>query len=69
VEWEFEKAFQIPEGSSLQFHIAEANAIISDTNVTKPSYKINLYIGEYSGDDYDSVRFNNTWHDHRRVYV
>lgn len=69
VEWEFEEAFQIPEGSYLQFYIADANSTISSTNVTRPSYKIKLYIANESGSDPDQVRYDGTWYGSRRVYV
>lgn len=69
VEWEFEEAFQIPEGSYLQFYIADANSTISATNVTRPSYKIKLHIASESGDNQDSVRYDGTWYSSRRVYV
>lgn len=69
VEWEFDKAFQIPEGSYLQLYIADANSTISSNNVTRPSYKIALYVANYSGDNQDSVRYDGTWYNQRRVYV
>lgn len=69
VEWEFDKAFQIPEGSYLQLYIADANSTISATNVTRPSYKIKLYVDNHSGDNQDSVRYDGTWYSQRRVYV
>lgn len=69
VEWEFEEAFQIPEGSYLQFYIADANSTISSTNVTRPSYKIKLHIANESGSNPDSVRYDGVWYGSRRVYV
>ena len=69
VEWEFDKAFQIPEGSYLQLYIADANSTISATNVTRPSYKIKLYVDNHSGDNQDSVRYDGTWYSQRRVYI
>ena len=69
VEWEFDKAFQIPEGSHLQLYIADANSTISANNVTRPSYKIKLYVADHSGDNQDSVRYDGTWYNQRRVYV
>lgn len=69
VEWEFENTFQIPEGSHLQFYIADVNSTISATNVTRPSYKIKLYIADHPGDNQDSVRYDGTWYNQRRVYV
>ena len=69
VEWEFNKAFQIPEGNYLQLYIADANSTISSNNVTRPSYKIKLYVADHSGDNQDSVRYDGTWYSQRRVYV